>query len=350
MSALVNLTEPFSFEQITFVVQGPIVANFHDGFTKRLTQTIREYFPGSKLIVSTWNGEDTSALDADFVILSEDPGSLFLDKEERYANNVNRQIISTVAALRKVQTRYVVKLRSDLIFINNQLATLIRDYIHKQAKERGILSNYCIISNFTSIKPSKYFPFLFHPCDWIFAGLTSDIRKIWYSLECADVETCSPEVSKYKGIADPQNFVLRPESFIWIQFLEKNSFFSFVKGRRELEMESEKSIFENLVIINNFNLGIRTQKIKLAKGFFHSGTTYNALTSNRVRRRLGIRLKQRVKIQDVKSEFARLLYPTYRLQMKFSQKLRTESARLCSAKNESAESQNPQNIPTRSKK
>jgi len=132
--------------------------------------------------------------------------------------------------------------------------------------------------------------------------------------------------------------------------LEKNSFFSLDKGRHELEMESEKSIFENLVIINNFNLGIRTQKIKLDKGFFHSGTIYNALTSNRVRRRLGIRLKQAVTIQDVKSEFARLLYPIYRLQMKFTQKLRTESARLCSVKNESAESQNPQKILTRSKK
>lgn len=55
---------------ISIVIQGAV-----DKInTPKCVKSLRKYFPGSQIIVSTWEGTNINALDADDFILSKDPG------------------------------------------------------------------------------------------------------------------------------------------------------------------------------------------------------------------------------------------------------------------------------------
>lgn len=74
---------------------------------------MRHALPGCELILSTWDGEDVGGLDYDVLVTSPDPGPC--DYFIPFAQNVNRQVVSTIAGLRKATRRFAVKLRSDTI-------------------------------------------------------------------------------------------------------------------------------------------------------------------------------------------------------------------------------------------
>ncbi|OXX30542.1 WavE lipopolysaccharide synthesis family protein, partial [Vibrio sp. V08_P9A1T1] len=59
------------FEQITFVIQGPIAPSI----TSISVQRLRSIFPGCQIIISTWEGENTQDIEADLIIYNKDPGS-----------------------------------------------------------------------------------------------------------------------------------------------------------------------------------------------------------------------------------------------------------------------------------
>jgi hypothetical protein len=333
MSELPSGVNSIKGEEITFVVQGPVVADLNNGYTSKLCDSIKKFFPHSPLIFSTWSGQSVANLKVDRLIFSKDPGPLYLDENRIYVNNINRQITSTIAGLEAVETRFAVKLRSDLIFKGDILKQLINHYVECKPKPSGILTRYCIVSNFTSIRPSKYAPYLFHPCDWIFAGLTSDVRKIWYCQEVIKLKSNrnlrSPTLF---GQCDPQDFVMRPESHIWITFLNRNGFSLESGGGVEQLYLSEQSIFQELIIFNNLNLGILAQKKKLHKGMFHFGNSYNAISSNSVRKRLGMKNLQKVTLIDLRDQFSCIFFPVYRLCIRVSQKLRKEVRKLQGSK------------------
>lgn len=46
-----------SAQELSFLVQGPIVPE-----TKKTIQSIKEFYPESSIILSTWDGMDTSSL------------------------------------------------------------------------------------------------------------------------------------------------------------------------------------------------------------------------------------------------------------------------------------------------
>ncbi|HDZ9244975.1 TPA: wavE lipopolysaccharide synthesis family protein, partial [Vibrio cholerae] len=51
------------FDQITFVIQGPITPSITSTSVRRL----RSIFPGCQIIVSTWEGENTQDIEADLI-------------------------------------------------------------------------------------------------------------------------------------------------------------------------------------------------------------------------------------------------------------------------------------------
>ena len=60
-------------KDITFVVQGPVSTG--EFSTKESLQSIREYFPSSQIILSTWEGSNIDNLPFDEVLLSKAPGA-----------------------------------------------------------------------------------------------------------------------------------------------------------------------------------------------------------------------------------------------------------------------------------
>ena len=94
---------------ISVVVQGAI----HNKFTKKSLSSIRKYLPEAEIILSTWEGTDTSNLDYDIILLNKDPGAHVFDCNGRVQNQ-NRQIVSTKNGIKKASRKYVLKIRSDM--------------------------------------------------------------------------------------------------------------------------------------------------------------------------------------------------------------------------------------------
>lgn len=125
--------EDITFEDITFVIQGPVSTTqdkkqyasndgsdakreIPKGLTARAIANIRQHFPGSSIIISTWEGQPAEDLDSELTIYSKDPGPNIVHytrKDEAVFENMNRQIVSTSNGLKKVNTKYAVKFRSD---------------------------------------------------------------------------------------------------------------------------------------------------------------------------------------------------------------------------------------------
>jgi hypothetical protein len=95
-------------EDVTVIIQGRLMQDSYDFYIKNYTE-----FP---VIISTWvdNKIDFTNLPQNFsVILSPYP-------DNYGAQNLHLQIISTLTALEKVKTKYVIKLRGDEYYSNLQ--------------------------------------------------------------------------------------------------------------------------------------------------------------------------------------------------------------------------------------
>lgn len=168
-------------EDITVVIQGAV-----DKKTFYLIKSIREYLPGASIILSTWKGTDIEGIDVDTIILNDDPGSEFGDKNCLIRNNVNRQIVSTREGIKQVKTLYTLKLRSDLLLLDNSFIKYF-DLISDREDKYCIFDKKIVVSELYSTKYFEYqidgkkysMPLLFHPSDWFLFGLTNDIKTIY---------------------------------------------------------------------------------------------------------------------------------------------------------------------------
>ena len=160
---------------ITFVVQGGVVD--FESVTKCI-QSIKKHFPNSKIILSTWKGSDTRKYEIDNLVLSNDTNLVdHFYKNQNILNNINRQIISSRNGLRKSKTKYSVKLRTDMFFKSNNILKLIGNLNTNECKQFDLKSKL-ITPIDLCINPEKS-KLLFHFNDWIVAGLTEDVLKVF---------------------------------------------------------------------------------------------------------------------------------------------------------------------------
>jgi len=103
-----------SSRDISFVVQGAI----DRAATPACIQSIRQWYPGAEIVLSTWESADVNDLDYDVLVTSPDPGAynVMLPGTVTVMGNGNRQIVSTRNGLLKASRKYVVKLRNDIVF------------------------------------------------------------------------------------------------------------------------------------------------------------------------------------------------------------------------------------------
>lgn len=256
-------------KDISVVVQGAVDKDI----TPKCLESIRKYLPEAEIILSTWEGTDVSGLEYDIVLLNKDPGA-FLFGEGDKKNNNNRMILSTSNGLSIVNRKYTLKIRSDMILLNNNICK-IKDKYSRISKYR-LFKNRIIVNDTYSIKYEEnsygekhWRPF--HISDWLFFGLTSDI-KILFNIPLAK----EPETSRYFEIHKmPKNkfhrfphlkWRMSPEQYVTSICAIKN--FPNIKFKHILDYndknikQSEIFIVNNFIILSKYDLGIINAKAR----------------------------------------------------------------------------------------
>lgn len=249
-----------SDQEITFVVQGPIVVVPSAG-TLACIQSIRSLFPGSEIVLSTWDGADVDCLDFDRLILSKDPGAEIRTREDSLPNNVNRQIVSTLNGLRAATGKYCAKIRTDTWLLNKGFLAAFDHYPLRQNDLR-LFERRIVACKFYFRNP-RIFNLPFHPSDIFHFGTRSDLLKLWDIAPAPE-----PQTSRWlEGRARPPNdpfpnnlWRYSPEQYIWITLLQKCGVdisldYAWQMSRRILDV-SERSLVNNFAVFAPSTLGL----------------------------------------------------------------------------------------------
>ena len=187
--------------QVTLIFQGAINGSLlgsgrEDGsdFLYNLQRT-RAHFANAKVILSTWDHlplpsqyDTAQKLGIDQLILSSDPGGLPNIKfGYDTPNNVNRQIVSTLAGLQATATEYALKLRADSFLSSAAVLHHYADYLHQvtQRASAPVLENSpmayspIVVPNFFTIDPNVYEHMAFHVSDWAQFARTHTLLQYW---------------------------------------------------------------------------------------------------------------------------------------------------------------------------
>ncbi len=177
--------ESIPFDQISFVVQGPVDTTISRRTGKPMTQSclesIRQWFPGSEIVLSIWKGSDVSGLDFDQLIENDDPGAFNVMRPEALRpvyNNGNRQIVSTASGLRAVSRCYAAKVRTDLVLTGNQWLGQFNGFPARSPRWR-IFKERIVTASLYTRNPVRGIRKPFHPSDWLMFGLTEDMLLLW---------------------------------------------------------------------------------------------------------------------------------------------------------------------------
>lgn len=183
--------EKISTKDITFLLQGA----YDEKYTDVTVASIRKYFSGAKILLSTWAGTKINKeIPLDDLIENDDPGGT-KDKKVNFVNNLKRQLISTQNGLKRVDSKYVVKLRTDLVFNSDKLLSSLFLYPQKKEVGKTLLGKIVIPSFFskrflTSLDGNFVQLTPFHFSDWLAFGLLEDVNNI-YNVDLPNEEYCN---------------------------------------------------------------------------------------------------------------------------------------------------------------
>ena len=265
-------------KEITFVLQGPIIQE--KNVTKRSCESIKKYFPESKIILSTWKNSNSNNLNFDEKIETEDPGAnnYYYFNNYKILNNINRMITSSYNGLISVKTKYSIKLRSDMYLQSNNLLKLL-----------GIVNtsscNYArkkiIIPSNMATNPDRELKLLFHPSDCFFAGLSEDLIDLF------DIPLMNSEQMTYFKNHKSQNFQKSPilarytcEQYLFYSFIKKKINFNFENAfdYSEKNKSIHDKVFSDLFLMfRNTKIGVNGYKYPIS---FFSSSLYIAYTEN----------------------------------------------------------------------
>lgn len=264
-------------EDITVVLQGSTKggADLSTRYVELAIDSIRTVLPGAKIILSTWKGEDTSDLNADETVFNDDPGFATRDgRPDGKPNNINRQIVSSINGLKKVSTKYALKMRTDFILTHDSFLKAF-DKLNEFEDDYRAVKKRIIVNMFGTRKPyGKYFSLPFHVSDFTAFGLTEDLLNlydiplvseddfIWFNLH-PEIEQKCYAVNKYGG-----------EQSIVIGFLQKMG--KEVSCRYSTHIDDSIADSSNHYLVNNFypmsfaTFGIQPLKdnLKAANNYF----------------------------------------------------------------------------------
>lgn len=177
-----NDAENLSARNISFVVQGQIQPE-----TYTFLQALRRNFPEAELVLSTWRGKYDPCFRriTDKMIYCKDPGAVVCSyyREVVQWNNLNRQLVTTMAGLNAASRPFVAKVRTDFTLENSTLLSFWNRYPKRQSD--ALLFRHRIIvpslySRVYSDQPTAL-PVPFHPSDMFAFGRKDDMRRFFLS-------------------------------------------------------------------------------------------------------------------------------------------------------------------------
>ena len=276
-------------KDISVIVQGPI----NKSETPKCLKSIRKYLPDAEIILSTWEGSDVSNLDYDILVLLEDPGTVLIEefKHIKTFNNLNRQLVSTQAGLKKASRKYAMKLRSDLIFTSDKFLEYFDKFEAKGCDYNLFKHKILTTVLFTrfNIKTGKFGSRVlipFHISDWWLFGLKEDLDTYFMATELVK----EPEFTNYFDLRENREkhtpyvkarFKFAPEQYF--------GYSCFARNFDDIYMEDAADYSEELmekfrqVLVNNFIVlefkqsGIYLNKYQYSKNEKLSGDQYIGL-------------------------------------------------------------------------
>lgn len=263
--------------EITVIIKGLIVGkkndNYLDKYTYRSIESIRKYLPNSKIILSTWEGSDVSDLNPDEIIFNKDPGRLEMlssDNIQISHISINNQIITSSKGLERVNTKYSLIIRSDVVMIGTGFVKHFEKYNKNDCggylkKKIVVLSTYnpSRLYRYKTAFDGSYFSsfdkFYFDVPDWVYFGLTEDLINIFSIPLMSENNLSGPKINGYYLVSEN----LSPEQYVWVNFLRKYENIDtthityFSKERNE---KSEASYAKNTIMISADRFGVQSLK------------------------------------------------------------------------------------------
>lgn len=160
-------------KEISVLVQGPINMEI----TPQSIESVRKYLPEAEIILSTWVGSNTTSLDYDILVLSEDPGGTIVNWPHIITNNCNRQLVGIQNGLKKVKRKYCLKLRTDFILLNDNILKYWDRFPFMGNTFKIFKHRILTCSVFSQIHAGpKKMPLPFDPSDFYLFALTKDLK------------------------------------------------------------------------------------------------------------------------------------------------------------------------------
>ncbi|MEI0799645.1 WavE lipopolysaccharide synthesis family protein [Brachyspira intermedia] len=201
-------------KDISVVVQGGI----DQKYTSDCLKSIRKHLPDSEIILSTWEGSDADGLDYDIIIFNKKIEKNFIDNEVlNLVNNTNRQIISTQNGIKKASKKYILKLRTDSLLLNNNFLKYFDKFQNRNKKYIGFKNRVIVPSVYAREYSNDIKLCLtFHPSDFYFFGLEEDIKDYLLDVELLKDNELSGFYFKYNNLVPSKNFtwIYAPEQYI----------------------------------------------------------------------------------------------------------------------------------------
>lgn len=240
-------------KDISIVISGPVLGTAHDGqfYTREACKSARLHFWNSEVILSTWGGENISGIDYDVLVQSEDPGP--------NEGNINRQICSRLAGIKKASREYVLSIRSESVINSVAFLDFVDKYkLHAEDRRYIFLNNRIIIpASYPAARGE-----LFHIGDWYFFGHKEDLIRLWNIPPMDD--------ASYNNA--PDDLLYNPHRYLITSFVKKYLPLQFEK-KADINKDNreiyERVLAENFVITGFYEFGIRSLKYPLSGGFFN---------------------------------------------------------------------------------
>ena len=244
------------FEEITFVIQGLI----NPSVTKQSINTLKKIFPGSSIIISTWEGQDADDIGSDLVVYNKDPGStvfVYSKKDKPVYININRKIVSSFYGLSAVKTKYAAKLRSDNVLYKTDVIKIFERF-PMRSSELSFFNERLVCSNFYAKEFEKGLRIPFFFSDFFQFGETEDLLTLWSPDLYQDYEF-RPKLSGKKQHENYPNDSVHVEQRIWSNLVSKFTP-TELKDEHGNSNENKKSydfMINNLIVVDGDILGLK---------------------------------------------------------------------------------------------
>ncbi len=252
-------------EEISFIVQGALCDK-----TSEYIACIRKNFLGSEIILSTWQGTVVSeevAKYCDKILLSKDPGGVpfsFPFGAVVY-NNINRQIISTMAGLRAASRHYCVKIRTDFTLKSSDVVKFFNIYPRRE-QDALVYERRVIVPSIYSRVHLNGVPTPFHSSDFFAFGLKEDLILHFGSCPLQTQEELGEWQYKFPNRCPDPNCQWRfPPEQAFFYHAAKSKFpdirmYDLTDLKADNIALSHKLMMNNFIFVNSDQIGLYSEK------------------------------------------------------------------------------------------